>query len=122
MNKRTLIAGVVAVALAAGVGVLATRGGQQATQPKVVAAAQPKLLTLGLDKALENQKALLAKADALEASDKLPLPVAHSAGAQHVAAIEAAEAKVVAPSPAEDKRSVALWFSGNEIGETDPCG
>jgi len=90
--------------------------------PPAVQVVQPKLLDPKLDQALRNQESLVERAQKLKPDDRLPLPQAHSAGGNAVAALERQEATPPAPTKLDDKRSLAVWFSGNEIAETDPCG
>ncbi|MCO4760726.1 MAG: hypothetical protein KC502_04435 [Myxococcales bacterium] len=120
MNKRTLAIASAAAVIAAAVGIVTLR--QQAPKPAALAVAvpAPKMLDMQLDKALANQMQLLDKADKLSPDKRLPLPVAHSAGAHAVAAQDRVNTAIVAK--VDEKASVALWFSGNEIAETDPCG
>ncbi len=122
MNKRTLIAGTLAAMLTISMGIW---GCQQPTTPAPVSAVkvvQPRLLDTKLDAALRNQASLVDRADKLKPDDRLPLPMAHAAGANAAAAGARLEAAPPAPTAAEDKRSLAVWFSGNAIAETDPCG
>ena len=124
MNKRTLIAGTLAAMLTASMGIW---GCQQPTKPAPVSAikvVQPRLLDTKLDKALRNQESLVQRADNLKPDERLPLPMAHAVGANAAAAAALArqETAPAAPTAAEDKRSLAVWFSGNAIAETDPCG
>ena len=122
MNKRTYIATTLAVMLTASLGVLGCQQAAAPTPAADVTVVQPKLLDLKLDQALRNQESLVERADKLKPDERLPMPVAHSAGAAATAALAKQEAAPAAPVSAEDKRSIAIWFSGNEIGETDPCG
>lgn len=104
---------------------LATLACQPAKQPAPkasVQAPQPKLLDTHLAEALKNQTSLIERAEKLRPDPRLPMPMAHSAGAGAVAALAAQEAAPPKPTAEEDKRSLAIWFSGNEVGETDPCG
>ena len=123
MNRKTvttLVAGVVI----AGVVALAATKLQQSTPapaPQPVGPA-PKLLSLEFDKALKVHQALVEEAERLSPDNQLPTPVAHSAGANAVAKMEAREEAAPPAPPVDASKSIALWFSGNSVGETDPCG
>ena len=120
MNKLMLPAAVLTAVV-----VIAIAGCQQQAAPtptKLAKVVQPKLLDAQLNKALANQESLIDRADKLKPDSRLPAAAAHSAGANAEAALVRQEAALVKPSAADDKRSLAIWFSGNEIGETDPCG
>lgn len=123
MNRKTIFTVVAGVLVAGSVALVATQlRHTQSKAPATVKAPAPKLLALHFDEALAQQKALLKAAKELAPNAMLPTPVAHSAGASAVAKMEAREEAAPQAPDLADKKSIALWFSGNSIGETDPCG
>lgn len=82
--------------------------------------AAPRLLPVGMRQAHALHTHLMAEANAIKVSKVMPLPLAHSAGMNS----RNAERKPArdALSDVPDGRKIALFFTGNVIGETDPCG
>lgn len=122
-SRGPIFAAIAVVALIIAVAVWAGRPAQpsQPLQPaEVVVQVDPKLVEPGMVAARKLQVAVYAEAEALELSDALPLPPAHSAGAAAVAAEERHEAE--SKAPVDESQQIALFFSGGEVGETDPCG
>jgi len=123
MNKRMLPAAAVTVVVAAAVAIAGCQQKSAApTQAPVTKVVQPKVHDMKLAKALANQKDLIDRAAKLKVDERMPQAAAHSAGGAAEAALARQEATPPTPTTADDKRSLAIWFSGNEIGETDPCG
>ena len=123
MNKRILPIAAVTIVVAAAVAIAGCQ--QQSAAPAqapVTKVVQPKVHDMKLAKALANQKDLIDRAAKLKVDERMPQATAHSAGGAAEAALARQEAMPPTPTTADDKRSLAIWFSGNEIGETDPCG
>ena len=96
--------------------------------PIRVAPAQPLVPSLGdagIDRALALHQRIVATAKDLEAPTVLPVPRSHSAGMITAVAQQAPAEPQQVEAPVVDvdeAKKIALFFTGNEIGETDPCG
>jgi hypothetical protein len=89
-----------------------------AAAPAVVPPA-PYLLDPGLTVALAHSRATLHAMKTFTVDQRLPTPPVHSAGG---GVVEAGDAPVSAATDVDDAEKIALFFTGGEIGETDPCG
>ncbi len=90
--------------------------------PRAVKAgnSEPHILGVNIGKARVQHVKLMADARALKVSELMPVPMAFSAGLD-TRAVE--NQKVDTPlSNVADARKIAIFFTGNVIGETDPCG
>ena len=63
---------------------------------------------------------LMAEGHKMKVSTVLPPARPHSAGKEERAAEQNPQKDVLKQVP--DGRKVAIFFTGNAIGETDPCG
>lgn len=90
--------------------------------PRVVAPEKsaPHVLGVAIGAAYAQHTQLMAAANALKVSTVLPEPVAHSAGVE-ARDIERVESTAKIPE-VDDGRKIAIFFTGNVVGETDPCG
>lgn len=91
-------------------------------RPRVVdqAATAPHVLGVAVGVAYAEHTRLMAAANALKVSTVLPEPIPHSAG---VDARDIERQEPVAKLPEiPDGRKIAIFFTGNVVGETDPCG
>lgn len=84
------------------------------------AKAQPHILGVALDKAHVTHTELMAEGHKLKVSSILPPPKAHSAGRDAKDAERRPTQDALAGVP--NGRKIALFFTGNVVGETDPCG
>ena len=96
--------------------------------PVRVAPSQPVAPTLGdaaIDRALALHQRIVATAEDLKVPTILPVPRSHSAG-QEIAVARQEPSEAQPPEApvvdVDNAKKVALFFTGNEIGETDPCG
>lgn len=80
----------------------------------------PRVVGVALDKAHALHTRLMADTNAMKVSTILPPPTPHSAGMDVRAAENKAPQDALPEVP--DGRKVAVFFTGNVIGETDPCG
>ena len=128
MNPLRAVVVLVAVATPVAVAALlhGAAPGQQAAKrvaPLQVELAQPKgpvITGLPLGGALKIHEAMMIEARKTQVSTVMPVPTPHSAG-RVTAAAEVTAPRVDVPSvPAS--RKFAIFFSGNAVGETDPCG
>ncbi len=78
----------------------------------------------GIDRALALHQRMMATAKDLKVPSILPIPRAHSAGLDTAVIPTTTQKEHVEPSlpDVDDAEKLALFFTGNEIGETDPCG
>jgi len=117
------IAAPVAVALALVGAPPAPAPAPSRARPVEVKAEKPKapaIIGLDLDEALATHTKLMAAAQQVHVSQALPVPTPHSAG--RIAADTERAAPTAAKSDVPDSRKIAVFFTGNVIGETDPCG
>ena len=115
-----------AVLVLCGAGLVWLQSGQDkgvtpapAAAAKVTAVA-PRLLPPSVATAAKAHDELLEQTQGLEAPAILPAPGAAIAAAS--AAMAAEQAEQPAPPKVDDAKKIALFFTGNAIGETDPCG
>lgn len=80
----------------------------------------PRVVGVPINKAHALHTQLMADANALKVSNVLPPPTPHSAGMEARAAEQQAPSDDLKEVP--DGRKIAIYFTANVIGETDPCG
>jgi 2',3'-cyclic-nucleotide 2'-phosphodiesterase (5'-nucleotidase family) len=93
------------------------------TPPQPGAAGQPVagLDTYGFAAALDLVQRLLLETEGLKPPQELPLPRPYSQGKADILALEAAATAPSADIKRPD-RAVTIGYTGNWIGEIDPCG
>ena len=129
MRVERMMVAIIAVAIPAVAGLLvadapAVAVSQRAKSVQVKSAdGAPHVVGLNLAAAYGTHTQLLAVGNALTVSTVLPLPTAHSAG-MDARAIEQQHPDSGAPGMPDvpDGRKIAIFYTGNVVGEIDPCG